>query len=319
MKIEQYDIDLTSTDKIMFPQSGITKGDLIDYYHRMADVMLPHLEGRPVSLQRFPQGIEKTGFYQKEAPDYFPEWVRRIRVELKDEEAGQEQVVIENAASLVYLAQQNTITLHAWLSRTKHEQKDEREQDFERVDPSLQYPDRLILDLDPPEDNFDLVRPAAWLVQDVLLKLDIQPFLMTTGGRGLHVVAALDGSADFDESKAFARDLAEYIAALKPDRLTTEQRIEARQGRLFIDYLRNAYAQTGVAPYSVRAKEEAPIATPIDWDELNRKDLNARSYNIRNIFKRLGQKRDPWVDIDKATTNIAAARALFDRLDQPQD
>jgi bifunctional non-homologous end joining protein LigD len=317
MKIEQYDVELSSTDKIMFPESGITKGDLIDYYHRMADVMLPHLEGRPVSLQRFPQGIQKNGFYQKEAPDYFPEWVRRIRVELKDDEMGQEQVVIENAASLVYLAQQNTITLHSWLSRTKLEGNDQQEQDLDAVDAALQYPDRLILDLDPPEDNFDLVRPAAWLVHEVLLKLEIQPFLMTTGGRGLHVVAALDGSADFDESKAFARDLAEYIAARKPDHLTTEQRIEARQGRLFIDYLRNAYAQTGVTPYSVRAKEGAPVATPIDWDELNRKGLHARSYNIRNIFKRLGQKRDPWADIDKAAANIADARAMLDRLDRP--
>ena len=317
MKIDQYDVEITSTDKIMFPTSGITKGDLIDYYHRMADVMLPHLEGRPVSLQRFPQGIDKTGFYQKEAPDYFPEWVRRIRVALKDDEVGQEQVVIENAASLVYLAQQNTITLHSWLSRTKLEQKDEREQEFEPVDTSIQYPDRLILDLDPPQDDFDLVRPAAWLVHDILQALDVEPFVMTTGGRGVHVVIPLDQSADFDEAKAFARRLAEFIASKKPEKLTTEQRIEAREGRLFIDYLRNAYAQTGVTPYSVRAKEGAPVATPLDWEELNRKDLHARSYNIRNIFKRLGQKRDPWGEINKKTVSITAVRALFDQLDRP--
>jgi bifunctional non-homologous end joining protein LigD len=308
MKVETYEVELTSTDKILFPDAKITKGDLIQYYHRIAEVMLPHLEGRPVSLQRFPNGIHRSGFYQKEAPDYFPEWVRRVRVELKDDESGQAQVMVDSAATLVYLAQQGTITLHTWLSRVKADgMKTVESETNEAVDASLQYPDRMILDLDPPEDNFDLVRPAAWLVHDNLVKLELQPFLMTTGGRGLHVVVPLDGSADFDTVKSFARALAEYIAAQRPDRLTTEQRIEARQGRLFIDYLRNAYAQTGVAPYSVRAKAGAPVAAPLDWDELNRKELNARSYTLRNIFKRLGQKRDPWIDIDKFARSIGPA------------
>jgi bifunctional non-homologous end joining protein LigD len=302
MKIDQHDVPLSSTDKVMFPEDGITKGDLIQYYHRIADVMLPHLEGRPVSLQRFPSGIQRGGFYQKEAPDYFPEWLRRVKVQLKDDEEGQEQVMVDSAAALVYLAQQNTVTLHSWLSRLPDEALDDTGDNAHSA--ALQNPDRMILDLDPPEDDFDVVRPAAWLVHDVLVSLDAEPFLMTTGGRGLHVVVALDGSADFDAVKACARQLAEFIAAKKPERLTTEQRIEKRQGRLFIDYLRNAYAQTGVAPYSVRAKPGAPVAAPLDWDELDRRDLTSRSYHIRNIFKRLGQKHDPMSGISQTVTNI---------------
>jgi bifunctional non-homologous end joining protein LigD len=309
MKIDEYEVNLTSTEKIMFPDAGITKGDLIQYYHRIAEVMLPHLEGRPISLQRFPNGIHRGGFYQKEAPDYFPEWVRRVTVQLKDEDSQQEQVMVDNAATLVYLAQQGTITLHTWLSRVKADAAPDSEDQTDALfDTSLEYPDRMILDLDPLEDDFNLVRPAAWLVHDNLVKLEMTPFLMTTGGRGLHVVVPLDGSADFDTVKAFSRDLAEYIANQDHEHLSTEQRIDARQGRLFIDYLRNAYAQTGVAPYSVRAKPGAPVATPIDWEELNRKELSASSYNLRNIFKRLGQKRDPWKDIHRAACSIENAR-----------
>jgi bifunctional non-homologous end joining protein LigD len=315
MKIEQYEVQLTSTDKVMFPDAGITKGDLIHYYHRIADVMLPHLEGRPVSLQRYPNGISQGGFYQKEAPDYFPEWVQRVRVQLKEDEAGQEQVMVDNAATLVYLAQQNTVSLHTWLRRLPDgERPPKDDMDESIISAALQNPDRMILDLDPPEDDFDLVRPAAWLVHDLLRELELSPYLMTTGGRGLHVVVPLDASADFDTVKSFSRQLAELIAAKKPDHLTTEQRIEARQGRLFIDYLRNAYAQTGVAPYSVRAKAGAPVAAPLDWDELNRKELTSCSYNLRNIFKRLGQKQDPWREIDRSAGSIAAAQKVLDKL-----
>lgn len=274
---------LTHLDKLFFPDDGLTKGDLIDYYRRIAETMLPHLRQRPLSLQRFPNGIREAGFYQKEVPDYFPEWIERTMIPVESEDEAQPQVVCQDAAALVYLVNQGCITPHVWLSRTGH----------------LDQPDRLIFDLDPPDDDFDLVQAAARALRQALTKAELVPFVMTTGSRGLHVVAPLDGSADFDATRAFARQLADDLAAQEPDKFTTETRKAKRHGRLFLDYLRNAYAQTAVAPYAVRPKPGAPVATPLDWDELTRADLHAQSYTVHNIFQRLGQKDDPWQAIEQ--------------------
>lgn len=271
-------IELSHTDKLYFPQEGVTKGDLIGYYRRIADTMLPYIRQRPLTMQRFPNGIEESGFYQKEVSDYFPEWIERVMVPVESEAEDQPQVVCNDAATLVYLANQGCITPHVWLSRVGN----------------LDYPDRLIFDLDPPDDNFELVRMAALKLRETLEAAELVPFVMTTGSRGLHVTVPLDGEADFDTVRAFARHLADHLAEQEPEQFTTETRKAARRGRLFLDYLRNAFAQTAVPPYAVRAKPGASIATPLDWDELNRPDLDSRRYHIGNIFQRLGQKEDPW-------------------------
>jgi bifunctional non-homologous end joining protein LigD len=276
-------IELSHLDKTYFPQDGLKKVDLINYYRRVADVMLPYLRGRPLSLQRFPDGIDNEGFYQKEAPDYFPEWIERVDVLVESEDDVQPQVVCNDAATLVYLANQGCITLHTWLSQAG----------------SLDNPDRLIFDLDPPDNEFDLVKAAARTLRHTLEEKGMTPFLMTTGSRGLHVVAPLDGTADFDTVRAFARQIAEELAAQDPDRFTTETRKDKREGRLFLDYLRNAYAQTAVAPYVVRPKPGAAVATPLDWNELEQSGLHSQRYNIQNIFRRLGQKADPWQKMDE--------------------
>lgn len=265
-------------EKVFFPDDGITKGDLIDYYTRIAETMLPHLRDRPLSLQRFPDGIEEEGFYQKEIPDYFPNWIGRTQVTVKADRHSQAQVVAGDAPTLAYLADQGVVTLHGWLSRA------------ERLD----YPDKLIFDLDPPGDDFEQVRAAAFLLRDILRELDLAPFVMTTGSRGLHVVIPLNAEAEFDSVRSFAKGCAQLLAHRHPNRLTTETRKGKRQGRLFLDYLRNAYGQTGVIPYSVRARPGAPVAAPLDWDELQDSSLTSRSYTLKNIFRRLGQKADPW-------------------------
>lgn len=298
LELDDQTVELSSLDKIYFPESGLTKGDLVDYYRRIAPAMLPHLRDRPISMQRFPDGIAASGFYQKEVPDYFPGWVRRVPVMVEEEGQEQPQVACDDAATLVYVANQGCITPHIWLSRAG----------------SLRRPDKLIFDLDPPGGDFQVVRTAALALYEVLSELDLPSFLMTTGSKGLHVALPLDGKADFYATRGFARDLAALLVAREPERYTLELRKNARQGRLFLDYLRNAYAATSVSPYAVRALPGAPVATPLDWDELRNRDLHSGYYTIDNIFRRLGQKEDPWRSFYQAPCNLDDARRRLERM-----
>lgn len=296
IEIDRHEIALSKLDKVLFPEAGLTKGDLVDYYRRIADVALPHLRGRPLSLQRFPDGIGNHGFFQKDRPDYFPAWIDGKA--LPKEDGSVTYVVADNAATLVYLANQACITPHVGLSRV------------DRID----APDRLIFDLDPSGDDFALVQDAARKVRGMLDELDLVSFVQTTGSRGLHVVVPLDRSTDFDEVRSFARVLAQHLAGQHPDKLTVEQRKQARGSRVFLDYLRNAYGQTAVAPYGVRAIEGAPIATPLTWQEALAPDMSPRKYTISNIFRRLGQTGDPWAHIDREATSLAPAHKRLQAL-----
>jgi len=283
MKVDSHTIELSNADKVLFPEDGITKGDLVDYYHRMADRILPYLEERPVMLQRFPDGLGDSGFYQKQASDYFPDWIAKATVELKERDEVRSMVVCNDAATLVYLANQACITLHAWLSRRSAPDR----------------PDRMIFDLDPAGDDFTGVREAAQHLREVLEHVGLTPYVMTTGSKGLHVAVPLKSETSFDRVRHFARDLATFIVKQQPDLYTIEPRKEKRKQRLFLDYLRNGYGQTAVAPYAVRAKAGAPIATPLDWNELSDGRRRSDRYTLRNIFRRLGQKDDPWADMDR--------------------
>lgn len=293
-------ITLERLGKVLFPDDEITKGDLIDYYRRIAPAALPYLRERPLTMQRFPDGIAAQGFYQKEAPDYFPDWIRRVSIRVEEDDEDQDQVVCDDAATLVYLANQAVITPHIWLSRTD----------------KLDQPDKMIFDFDPADDDFDPIRWAARTMRAFLEEVGLQSFVMTTGSRGLHVVVPLDRSQDFDTVRKFARDCAEIVAGRHPERLTTAMRKEQREGRLFLDYLRNAYAQNSVAPYAVRALPGAPVATPLDWQELDDSSLHARTYTMGNIFRRLGQKEDPWRDMMGHAQDLKQATQ---RLDQVTD
>jgi bifunctional non-homologous end joining protein LigD len=289
MNIDGHEIALSNVGKVLFPASGLTKGDLIAYYRRIADVALPHLRDRPVSMQRFPDGIGHGGFFQKSIPDYFPDWIERKTLE--KEGGSVTHVVANNAATLVYLADQGCITPHVGLSR------------IDRID----APDRLIFDLDPSGDDFAEVQGAARKVKAVLDKLELDSFVQTTGSRGLHVVVPLDREARFDEVRGFARLLAEHLAERYPEELTVEQRKAARGERVFLYYLRNGYGQTTAAPYAVRAIEGAPIAAPLTWPEALTDGLSPRKYTIENTFRRLGQMDDPWAEIDRKAKPMADA------------
>jgi bifunctional non-homologous end joining protein LigD len=291
LRIGPHIVELAHPDKVLFPGAPpLTKRDLVEYYRRIARTMLPYLAGRPVTMQRFPDGIEAEGFLQKQVSDYFPTWVARVTV---PKEGGTvTHVLCQNAATLVYLADQACITPHVWLSR---------------VD-KPRHPDRLIFDLDPPDDEFAPVRAAARLVGALLRDLGLTAYLMTTGSRGVHVVAPLDRRADFDLVRAFARDAAALLAHRHPQELTVEARIKNREGRLLLDIARNAYAQTSVAPYAVRAKRGAPVAAPLEWKELEDRALNAHTYHLGNIFLRLERRGDPWKGIARHAHSLAAPR-----------
>lgn len=288
-------IEVSNPGKLLFPESGISKLDLAGFYRRIADVMLPHVRDRAATMHRYPDGISADDFFQKDVPDYFPEWIERVR--LPKEDGDVDYLVVEEPATLAYLADQGCITLHVSLSRVDSPDK----------------PDRMVFDLDPPDGGeLETLHGAVRKVRSVLDELDLGSHLMTTGSSGYHILVPLDRSADFDESRAFARAVGDLCAERYPEAVTIEQRKSSRQGRVFIDYLRNAYGQTTVAPYAVRALAEAPVATPLDWEELSSSE--PRQYRVDNIFRRLAQKEDPWKDLADR-----AGHALGPRLEDLKD
>lgn len=293
-------IPVSSLDKVFYPEAGITKGDVLDYYERIADRMMPHVDGRILTMHRWPDGIDGDDFYQKSVPDHFPDWIRTTEVE--KEEGTNVQVVLDEPATLVYLAQQGCLTPHVWLSRA----------DRPRT------PDRIVFDLDPAaqtwEEGFPEVRWAARRVRALAREVGFHPFVATSGSRGLHVHLPLRRKEEFDAVKGVARDMAELLARRHPERLTVEIRTEKRRGRVFLDFLRNEYAQTAVAPYALRARPGAPVATPVEWDELSSSGMGPRRYTLQNLFRRLAQKDDPWEGIRNRAVSLAPAREALDPL-----
>jgi bifunctional non-homologous end joining protein LigD len=279
-------VEITHPDRVLFPgrsaKNGITKRDLVDYYRQVADTMLRHLKSRPLSVQRFPRGINQQGFVQQDFADSLPDWMGRAEVARESKEGGTVvHPVAESRDALAWLANQNCITLHEWQSRRDR----------------LHNPDRLVFDLDPSESDFAPVRDTARAVAAVLDDLGLARYLQTTGSRGLHVVVPLRGDADFDTVRQFARDVAEVVVCDDPERRTVEARKDKRDGRVYLDVMRNAYAQTAVAPYSVRARRGAPVAMPLEWDELESPGMQADRFTICDVPERLATQHDPWADM----------------------
>ena len=298
MKFGKHAVEISNRDKVFFPNSKYTKGDLIDYYEKISDIMIPHMKDRLISMLRFPNGINDKQFYQKDAPDYFPDWIEVKQVK-KQEGGTTNYVICNNTATLVYLANQACITPHIWLSK-----KDK-----------LDYPDRMIFDLDPSDDDFSKVKSVAEKLKEFLEKdLDLPVYLMITGSRGLHLVIPLERSSNFDEVRDFAQTIAKHLEAENPEEITTATQIKKRGNKLYIDTARNGFGQTTVAPYAIRPIEGAPVATPIEWEELENPSLTPQTYNIKNIFLRLGKKPDPWREIDRHSVSITSARKKLDEI-----
>lgn len=285
------DRDISNPDKVLFPDAGITKRQLADYYERVADLLLPHVAGRPLVLERFPDGIDESGFFQKNTPDHVPDSIERVEIQ-KEGGGTTTYAVIDDADDLVYLADQAAIVIHTLLARAD----------------APEHPVEVVFDLDPSSDDLKPVRDTARELRDLLTELELAPRVKSSGSRGLHVVVdVIDDDADFELTKSFARDVAELMAQ-RHDDVTTEQRKDRRRGRLFLDALRNAPVNHAVAPYSVRALPSAPVAVPLDWDEALAPSFDPQRVTLENVFRRLGQREDPWASPPRPTRTIAAAR-----------
>jgi bifunctional non-homologous end joining protein LigD len=294
-------VELSNTAKVLFPDDGITKGDLVAYYQAVAGEMLPLLRDRPVAMTRFPDGITRSGIMQKNVPAYFPDWITRARI--RKEDGSLRQVICDKPATLVYLANQACVELHAFLSRLDH----------------IHEPDQLIFDLDPPGgDRFGDVRTCALRLRELLTgELGLPAFVKTTGGHGLHVHVPLSSRQDFETVREFARDAAGLLATRNPDLVTTEQRKDKRGSRIYADIMRNGYAQLAVAPYSVRGRPGAPVATPLSWDELDDTSLRPGQFTLRTVPGRVRAARragGPWAGLGRRRTGLARAQAALRRL-----
>jgi bifunctional non-homologous end joining protein LigD len=284
----------TNIDRVMFPADGITKGDLLAYYHDVAELMVPELRGRPLSVVRYTKGIEQGGFFQKHHQKHFPAWLDHVAAGSK---TRVDYPIVDTPAGVVYMANQGSIEFHVWTSR-----KD-----------ALDRPDMLVFDLDPPEGRFDLVRGAAHALRAVLEQIGLPAFVKTTGSKGLHVVAPLDDGATFDEAGALATQIGALVCRRQPDLLTMEFYKKDRKGRLFVDVMRNAIGATLVAPYSLRGKPGAPLSAPIAWSDVDDPALRADGVRLRDLRAWLDHRGDPWRDLRAAPGSVASAqRALAD-------
>lgn len=288
-------VPISRPEKEMFPGDGaaVTKAKVAQYYADVAEVMLPHVRGRPISMQRFPDGIDGTSFFEKKVPSHFPDFVTTVEVDTAD--GPQRQVRIEDERTLVYLADQACLTPHVWLSTAEH----------------LDAPDQLIVDLDPSVEDLSAVRRATRAVGELLDELGLVSYLKTTGSRGYHVLVPLRPERDFDGVREFARSLAQVLVQREPDLLTVEARKNKRGRRVLVDVQRNGYGQTAVPPYALRARPGAPVATPITWDELSR--VEPDKYTIGSVRRRLAQVEDPWAGISRHRQTLDKAEERLRR------
>ena len=289
-------IEITHPDRILFPDDGITKADLAAYHHAVATVLVPHLAERPLMLQRFPSGIGKDGFYQKDAGKTLPRWIRTVRA--RKEGGVVNHPLVDDEAALLALSNLGTISFHRWGARAD----------------DLDHPDLLIIDLDPSRDDIAAVVQAARWTRELLDELDLAAYVQVTGSRGLHVVTPLDRSATTDEVGSFADGLATLLAARHPGELTHQFSKSARGDRLYLDTARNGYAQTAVAPYSVRPRRGAPVATPLEWDELDEPGLRADGWTIATLPVRVAEHGDPWASMSRHARSLPARRERLARL-----
>jgi bifunctional non-homologous end joining protein LigD len=278
---------ITHPEKILFPDDGITKGELASYYEMTAPVMLPHLRRRPITMERFHRGIGAPGFFQKDVVKGFPEWLKRVEVPKKD--GTVHHPLANDVRSLLWLANQNSITIHVWPSRT----------------PNLYNPDICIFDLDPPnEDDLDVLRAAALQLRDLLDELGLRSWIKTSGSKGFHIAVPLNGKSDFSEVARFAHKVAATLVNRDPDHLTLEFLKVDRAGRILVDTGRNGYSATYAATYTVRAKPGAPVSAPCTWEEVEQGEVGPRTFTICTMAQRLATTGDLWADMLKKKQSL---------------
>ena len=281
---------ITHPEKILFPDDGITKGELASYYEAIASVMLPHLRRRPITMERYHRGIAAPGFFQKDVSKGFPDWLQRVEV---PKHGGTVHHPIANdKRALLWLANQNSITIHVWPSRT----------------PNLYNPDICVFDLDPSkEDELDLLRRAALNVRDLLSELGLPSWIKTSGSKGFHIAVPLDGKADFGTVARFAHRVGRILVERDPDHLTQEFSKVDRGGRILVDTGRNGYSATFAATYTVRAKPGAPVSAPCTWEEVERGEVHPKSLTLRTMLQRVAHVGDLWAGLLKSKRSLRKA------------
>jgi bifunctional non-homologous end joining protein LigD len=287
---------ITHPDKVLFPDDGITKGQLAAYYEALAPIIVPHLSGRPVTMERYPAGIGKKGFWQKDVSKGFPSWLERIEVPKKD--GVVHHPVITDTRSLMWVTNQNTITQHVWTSRL----------------PDLYQPDICVFDLDPSTDDRDSVRAAALGLRELLEKLGLPSWVKTSGSKGFHIVVPLDGTSDMEKVARFASNVGTMFTKLAPDALTQEFSKADRRGRIYVDTGRNGYSATFAAPYTVRAKPGAPVSAPCTWDEIERGKVDPGTFTLRNMPERIEKVGDLWADMKRRSRSLKEPSEKLRRL-----
>jgi len=284
---------ITHPEKILFPADAITKGELAAYYERIAPVMLPHIRRRPITMERFHRGIGAPGFFQKDVSKGFPQWLKRVEVPKHDGTVN--HPLANDARSLQWLANQNSITIHVWPSRT----------------PKLYYPDVCVFDLDPSkEGELEVLRQAALGVRDFLSDLGLKSWVKASGSKGFHIAVPLDAKANFGTVARFAHVVGKILVQRDPANLTQEFSKADRGGRIFVDTGRNGYSATFAAAYTVRAKPGAPVSAPCTWEELERGEVGPKSFTLRTMEQRVADVGDLWAEMKKKQSLTRAIERL---------
>jgi bifunctional non-homologous end joining protein LigD len=270
---------ITHPDKILFPEDGITKGELAAYYEAVAPAMLPHLRNRPITMERYPAGIGAQGFWQKDVSKGFPAWLKRVTVSKKG--GVVRHPIVTDVRSLLWIANQNTITHHVWTSRA----------------PKINFPDVCVFDLDPSTEDVDMVRRASIELRDLLSELGLPSWIKTSGSKGFHIVVPLDRKTPMNVAARFANAVGTLFVRRAPDRLTQEFSKADRGNRIYVDTGRNGYSATFAAAYTVRARPGAPVSAPCSWEEIERGVIHPKSFTLRNMEPRIAQAGDLWADM----------------------
>jgi bifunctional non-homologous end joining protein LigD len=282
-------ITISHPDKILFPESGITKGELAAYYEMVAPAMVAHMRARPVTMERYHRGIGAPGFFQKDVSKGFPEWLQRVEVPKKG--GTVHHPLVTDTRSLLWLANQNCITPHVWTSRV----------------PDLYHPDICVFDLDPSEENAAQLKTATFQLRDLLAELGLPSWLKTSGSKGFHIVVPLDRKSNMGEVAAFAHAVGTMLVSRDPDNLTQEFHKVDRGRRILVDTGRNGYSATFAAAYAVRAKPHAPVSAPCTWDELQRGEIGPQSFTVPTMAKRIDAVGDVWADMRKRGRSLRRA------------
>jgi len=280
---------ITHPEKVLFPDAGITKGEMAAYYEAVAPIMVPHIRGRPITMERYPNGIDKKGFMHKDVSKGFPDWLERVEVPKKD--GTVHHAIVTDTRSLLWLANQNTITPHVWSTRA----------------PDLYHPDICVFDLDPSVEDPAMLRSAALGLRDFLQELGLPSWIKTSGSKGFHIAVPLDGKSNMGEVSSFAHHVGAMLVKLAPDHLTQEFSKVDRGRRILIDTGRNGYSATWAAPYAVRARPGAPVSAPCTWEEVERGDIGPRSLTLRSMADRVAKVGDLWADMRKKKRSLPRA------------